>query len=329
MKAIAATEIAGAKKALLPDFVEPSLAYLVPEPPVGEEWLHEIKFDGYRLQARIEAGSVRLLTRSGQDWTPRFANVAQSLKKLKVNSALIDGEVVVQDDKGASSFAMLVDALKAGRSDRMVFFAFDLLYLDGRDLRAATLRNRKRLLEALLATSPKTSRICYSDHLIGDGAAMLRQVCEMGLEGIVAKRADKPYQSGRRGSWVKIKCIQTDEFVIGGYLNSTAEKESVGALVCGYFEGTKFVYAGRVGTGYSRRTAHELWGRLQPLRQKSCPFAGTLTTMQKRGVVWLNPEIVAQVNYTGWTNDNLLRHAAFVGLREDKPAREVRMPPRT
>ena len=224
MKAIAATEIAGAKKALLPDFVEPSLAYLVPEPPVGEEWLHEIKFDGYRLQARIEAGSVRLLTRSGQDWTPRFANVAQSLKKLKVNSALIDGEVVVQDDKGASSFAMLVDALKAGRSDRMVFFAFDLLYLDGRDLRAATLRNRKRLLEALLATSPKTSRICYSDHLIGDGAAMLRQVCEMGLEGIVAKRADKPYQSGRRGSWVKIKCIQTDEFVIGGYLDLDRRK---------------------------------------------------------------------------------------------------------
>src|SRR6476646_9340818 len=163
LKAIAATEIAGAKKALLPDFVEPSLAYLVPEPPVGEEWLHEIKFDGYRLQARIEAGSVRLLTRSGQDWTPRFANVAQSLKKLKVNSALIDGEVVVQDDKGASSFAMLVDALKAGRSDRMVFFAFDVLYLDGRDLRAATLskaaprgsaRNKPKNQSHLLQRSP-------------------------------------------------------------------------------------------------------------------------------------------------------------------------------
>ena len=311
----------------LPRFIEPCLATLVDKIPGGDDWLHEIKYDGYRLQARIDGDHVRLLTRNGLDWTHRFSALSDALRALKLRSALIDGEAVVEDATGHSSFSQLVEALKeGGRSDEVVFYAFDLLHFDGVAVREAPLVDRKRLLETVLGPRRKNSRVRYSAHLEDEADKIFANACALGLEGVISKRRDRPYRSGRSTDWVKTKCIQTDEFVIGGYLDSGLYKNAIGALVVGYFDRGRFIYSGRVGTGYDRETAHALWRTLQPLRSKASPFHGSLTTLQRRGVNWVKPELVAQVEYRAWTGDGLLRHAAFTGLREDKPVTEVRSP---
>ena len=307
-------------------FVPPCLAQTTREPPTGDRWAHEIKYDGYRLQARIEAGAVELFTRTGLDWTPRFKMVAKALGRLKLKSALIDGEVVVEDERGASNFARLVDDLRAGRSGRMVYIAFDLLQLNGSDLTELTLEDRKRLLQAALSDQPKDSALRFSQHIEGNGQLMFTEVCKLGLEGIVSKRLDLAYRSGRRDDWLKSKCVLTDEFVIGGYVDLTGQKNAVGALALGYFERRKFVYAGRVGTGFSQHTAGELWQTLQPLRVKTPQFADPLDAIQRQGVVWVKPQLVAQIEYRTWTAAGLLRHAAFKALREDKSAKDVKQP---
>lgn len=318
--------LARRKPDVMPPFVPPCLATLTDAPPNGDDWVHEIKLDGYRLQAHIRNGSVKLLTRKGLDWTARFPSIAKALATLKVKSAILDGEAVVETSEGVTSFVKLVEALEAGRFEDMVFVAFDLLYLDGVDIREAKLGERKKLLQLLLAHGRRSPHLRYSEHLVADGQVMLGEACTLGLEGIISKRIDLPYRSGRNGDWLKSKCILTDEFVIGGYLVSSVDAKAVGALVVGTFERGKLVYAGRVGTGYTHAKARSLWKTLQPLKAAASPFADALTSAQKRGVVWVSPERVAQVEYRSRTGDGLLRHAAFKGLREDKPAREVHRP---
>ena len=322
-KNVAPATIDGGKLSELPDFVAPCLALRVEDPPEGDHWLHEIKLDGYRLEARIDHGVVRLLTRNGHDWTARFVSISKTLASLNAETALLDGEVVVEIADGTTSFAELVADLKAGTSVRMIYYAFDLLHINGIDLRDATLLDRKRALARLLGRR-RNRAVRLSKHIAGRGELMMKNACELGLEGIISKRADRPYRSGRTGDWLKITCNLNDEFVIGGYLDSTAQTDAVGALALGAYEGNRLIYVGRVGTGFTQRTARELWQALQPLRAKVSPFADPLDAVQSRGVHWVRPKLVAQVQYRAWTRDGLLRHAAFKGLREDKPARSIR-----
>ncbi|HVJ54232.1 MAG TPA: DNA ligase D [Aliidongia sp.] len=324
-KASHSLDPAGVKKATeekLPDFVPPALATLVAKAPAGKRWLHEIKFDGYRLQARIEAGRVKLLTRTGLDWTDRFGKEIVGLfKALPVGTALIDGELVVENDHGASDFSALQADLSEGRGDRFVFYAFDLLHLDGWNLRAVPLIERKRLLEKLLAD--QTGKLRFSASFDEDGDVILQHACRLSLEGLVSKLRDAPYRSGRGKDWVKSKCSTRQEFVIGGYVPSTTSRKAIGSLVMGYHEGGKLVHAGRVGTGYTMKVAEELFQRLEKLRTDESPFAAKLTAEEARQVRYVRPELVAEVEFRAWTADHHLRHAAFRGLREDKPAAEI------
>lgn len=317
------TKVKGAKKGILPAFVEPALAQLVESAPRGGNWLHEIKLDGYRMQARIDGGQVQLLTRKGLDWTAKFKPVAKALKGLKVPSALLDGEIVVEDEAGVSSFSSLQQELKGEKGERFVYYVFDLLYLDGEDLRKATLADRKAVLRLLFDDLHQGGVIRFSDHLDEDGATLVRHACRMGLEGIISKRADQPYRSGRGDDWVKSKCTQRQELVIAGYLPSSASKKAVGSLVMGVYETGKLIPVGRVGTGFTSEVAGALYKTLTSIEMKASPFASKIPATASRGVKWVKPELVAEVEFRGWTHDGMVRQGSFQGLREDKDPRDV------
>ncbi|ASY73265.1 DNA ligase D [Sinorhizobium fredii USDA 205] len=317
-----AARIKGAKAALLPDFVEPALATLVSSAPAGERWLHEIKFDGYRLQARIEAGRVKLLTRSGLDWTKKFGKtLVSALQALPVGMALIDGEIVVETSSGASDFSALQADLSEGRSDRFRLYVFDLLHFDGYDLSSLPLTKRKELLGRLIAKDDGIIR--FSSHFEEEGRLVLRHACRLSLEGVVSKLRDAPYRSGRNKSWVKSKCSARQEFVVAGYVPSTTSRKAIGSLVLGVYDGDKLHHVGRVGTGFTAVRAEDLFKRLDRLRTTEIPFAARLSAEDARQVRYVKPELVAEVEFRAWTADGHLRHASFRGLREDKLARDI------
>lgn len=316
-------KIKGARKGLLPTFLEPTLASPCEKPPSGPKWIHEIKQDGYRIQARIDGRNVRLLTRKALDWAERFGSIADAVKELGLASALIDGEIVVEDPGGLTSLNDLQADLQAGRQDRFRYFVFDLLYCEGFDLTGVTLLDRKTLLQQITAGLPANARVRYSDHLDADGPTVLEHSCRMGLEGIISKRKDLPYRPGRGEQWLKSKCRQSQEFVIVGYTESTAASRTIGSLALGYYDAGQIAYAGRVGTGWSLAQAQSLWATLDKLRTKKPPFRKALPDGAEKGVTWVEPRLVCEVEYRDWTRDDVIRQSSFKGLREDKAPEEI------
>jgi len=318
--------IAGARKPKLPAFVKPQLATLVDSVPQGNEWLHEIKFDGYRVLCRIDNQHARFLTREAQDWTGRFGALVEAAQRLPVHQAFLDGEVVALEEDGRTNFQLLQNSLKQNNTATLVYFVFDLLYLDGRDLTHSPLRDRKKLLEQILKPkrASKLLTLRYSEHWIGRGDELYQESCRNGLEGIISKKADQPYRSGRSREWLKIKCSKSQEFVIGGFTEPAGSRSGLGALLVGVHDKQgKLLYAGRVGTGFTQQSLKELRSRLNSLERKSPAFINPPKGADARGVHWVEPKLVGAVAFAEWTTDNLLRHPSFQGLREDKPASQV------
>jgi bifunctional non-homologous end joining protein LigD len=326
-KKAVATRPQGARKRVMPEKIAPQLATLAEEAPDGPEWLHEIKYDGYRLLARIEDGKVRLITRNGLDWTAKFPALARVLAKLPVESALVDGELVALAPDGTTSFAELQDRIARGNTGDLVFFAFDLLYRDGYDLTGAVLEDRKAAL-AQIVPHDASGMVRYSDHQQGRGGEFFRSACAYEVEGIISKRGDKPYRPGRSTEWLKIKCLNTDEFIVVGFTDPERTRQGFGALLLGYYDPHSVLrYAGRVGTGFDTAQLVELRKRFDAIARRDLPVALPKGVSQK-GVHWTEPCLVAQVRYGNVTTDGILRHASFEGLREDKSPEEIVYPPK-
>jgi DNA ligase D-like protein (predicted ligase) len=315
---------------VLPEWVKPQLTKLVDQPPEGPGWLHEIKFDGYRMHARLDRGAVRLLTRTGLDWTRKYPAIAAAVASLPAQQAYLDGELCGIRPDGTTSFSLIQNASDSGNGDALVFFLFDLLHLDGETIGTRPLAERKERLRELL--SHTSVPLQFSDHQVGRGRAFYDHACALTLEGIVSKRADAPYAPGNRGLWLKVKCLNREEFVVVGWSDPEGSRPWLGALLLAYYDPDgKLVYAGRAGTGIDHAELERLWRRVQPLATAEMPldvspprdsrFGSSLVLSR---VHWVRPELVAEVKYLTWTEDNLLRQVVYEGLREDKPAAEVR-----
>jgi bifunctional non-homologous end joining protein LigD len=280
-----------------------------------------MKFDGYRILCRVADRRATLWSRNANDWTARFPEIAAAAARLPVRQAMLDGEIAVLLPNGTTRFQALQNALSGGEQGQLVYFLFDLLHLDGRDLSGASLEARKTALAKLLV-SRRDGPIRYSSHVVGQGDAFFKEACRRGLEGIVAKRRDRPYEPGRGHSWLKVKCVREQEFVVGGFTEPKGTRAGLGALLLGVYDGKgELAYAGKVGTGFTGTSVRQLRARLDRLRVPHSPFR-----VRPPGATearWVKPELVAEVAFTEWTEDGRLRHPSFKGLREDKPAREV------
>jgi bifunctional non-homologous end joining protein LigD len=304
-----------------PGFVKPQLAQSSEEAPEGDGWLHELKLDGYRMQARKSGGKVQMLTRSGLDWTARMPSIAAAVAALPAETMTLDGEAVVLAEDGTTNFADLQASFQDGAKNPLTYFAFDLLHLDGHNTRGLPLKERKAMLAELLAGADPV-HLRLSEHLEAGGTAMFHKACELRAEGIISKRASGKYVEGRSADWLKMKCLHEQEFVVGGFTLPSNGSAGVGALLLGYYVGKKLIYAGRSGTGFTQKSSKVIRQKLEELRAETVPFEKP-PAEARRGAIWLKPEVVAQVRFATWTAENQLRQAAFLGIREDKDASEV------
>ncbi|MBI5642360.1 MAG: DNA ligase D [Deltaproteobacteria bacterium] len=315
-----------AVKAPLPKKLLPQLATLVATPPDKDNWLYEIKYDGYRILSRLENGGITLYTRGGNDWTDKFRKIAETLSSLPISNAWLDGEIVSLREDGTTSFGDLQYALSIGKDDGLTYLVFDILFYNGYDLKETPLSDRKTFLKAIIEGYAKGApNIRYSEHFEGSGEVFFSNACRYNIEGIVAKRKDSPYRQGRTRLWLKLKCHLRQEFVIGGYSAPGGARAGFGALLVGVYgtEG-KLIYCGRVGTGFSEASLNELSIKMKGLPQEGPPFANPPAGAEAKDVIWVRPELVAEVEFSEWTKDGILRHASYQGLRADKPAGEVR-----
>lgn len=311
-------------RAPLPATFRAELALLVESPPEGDAWLHEIKFDGYRIGCRIDGRDIRLISRNGKDWTDHFPEVREAAARLPVRRAFLDGEIAVLLPDGRTSFQALQNAFSGASRDNLIYFVFDLLHLDGEDIARLPLEERKARLQQLLAPVGK-SLIRYAEHVVGNGLEFFAQVCRHGLEGVVSKRRDRPYEPGRGGGWVKVKCIKRQEFVVGGFTDPKGSRAGIGALLIGvYDDHGALVFAGKVGTGFTQRSAQDLRHQLDRLEQRECPFAIRPEGWLGRHAHWVKPTLVAEVAFTEWTKDGKARQPSFQGLRTDKRPTDIR-----
>jgi bifunctional non-homologous end joining protein LigD len=344
---MSAKKLASLPKESQPAFIPPQLALEAATPPSTGDWLHEFKLDGYRIQARKSRGGseakIQLLTRKGLDWTHRMPSIAAAVAQLPVRDCTLDGEVVVLGPDGNSSFADLQASFQNSAAHPLTYFVFDLLHLNGRNPRNLALRDRKQLLAEILPPNNETLRL--SEHITGDAETIFHNACALHAEGIISKRADAPYSSSRSSVWLKSKCLREQEFVIAGYTLSTEGPDRIGSLLLGYYADTKtpgaprldsetwdrkiprstpkfLIYAGRTGTGFTQKLKRDLLTQLSKLKTPK-PAFDQISTAARRGALWIKPKLVAQVRFATWTADNLVRQAAFLGLREDKPPTEV------
>jgi bifunctional non-homologous end joining protein LigD len=310
-----------AEKSTVPDFVAPQLATLVTEPPSSGDWRYEIKYDGYRLLARLAKNKIELFTRTGNDWTAKLPHLAAALKKLNLDGTLLDGEIVVPGPDGRASFQALQNAFEHGADTKIVYYVFDAPYLQGRDLRRLPLAERKKRLQRIFSKSKPNDAVRFSEDLTGEAKQLLAKACELGLEGIIGKQADSVYTSGRSRAWIKLKCRRRQDFVIGGYTPPQGSRSGFGALLVGFYDQAgKLRYAGKVGTGFNEELLAFLTRKFSSLKRPDSPFADP---PREKGVQWLRPKLVAEVAYAEKTDEGILRQAAFMGLRQDLPAKAV------
>jgi bifunctional non-homologous end joining protein LigD len=304
-----------------PDFVPPELATMAEVPPSGAGWLHELKLDGYRIQARKHNGIVQMLTRAGLDWTNRMKAVAAEIAKLQTKTVTLDGELVVVSPNGTTSFANLQAAMQEGTQHVLTFFAFDLLHLDGKNIRQLPLIRRKEIL-GLLLEKTDSEQLKLSEHIETGGKELLREACKLQAEGIVSKRASSKYSGGRSSDWIKTKCLHEQEFVVGGYTLPTNGIRGIGALLLGYYRDGSLIYAGRTGTGFTQKTHRMLRERVETLNRSTSPFQ-KIGADARKNAHWIKPELVIQVRFATWTADDIVRQAAFLGVREDRVPGDV------
>lgn len=304
-----------------PQFVPPQLAKLADAPPAGEGWLHEIKFDGYRIIVVVKDGKARLFTRNAKDWTHKYTRIAKAVESIGLRNAVFDGELVALDETGAAAFSRM-QAAAEDPAIPLQYHLFDLINVEGQDTRTFPLLERKERLKDILASPPEG--VSYSDHIRLEGDQVLASACSMKLEGVISKRADAPYESGRRGGWIKSKCIGNDEFVIGGFRKSDKRGRPFSSLLLGEYAGDKLIYRGRVGTGFDDASFGRLKAKIARRVRKTSPFDRE-PAEARQDAVWLKPDLVAQIAYMEKTPDGHLRHPSYLGLREDKPATEVKV----